>query len=80
MRGIKKCCFTCKQKKECVGFKKQLQNEEAIFFLGILCLIASAAMYFMGKSNSNLTELMDFWWIPLPLGAIFLLVSNKKKA
>jgi hypothetical protein len=54
--------------------------KKLFFFLGILCIIASAAMYFMGKTNSHLTELSDYWWIPLPIGAILLLVSNKQKA
>jgi hypothetical protein len=34
-------------------------------------------MFAIGSNSSHLTELKDFWWIPLPLGAIALLLSNK---
>lgn len=54
-------------------------NRKTIFYiLGVVCIIAAAAMYFMGKEDSKLSELQDFWWIPLPIAAIALLVANKK--
>jgi hypothetical protein len=54
-------------------------NKKSLFYiLGVLCIIASAAMYFIGKNSSHLSELADFWWIPLPLGALALLIANKK--
>jgi len=54
-------------------------NKKSLFyFLGVLCLIASAAMYFIGKQSSHLSELSDFWWIPLPIGALALLMANRK--
>jgi hypothetical protein len=54
-------------------------NKKSLFYiLGVLCLVASAAMYFIGKESSHLSELKDFWWIPLPLGALALLIANKK--
>ncbi len=55
-------------------------NKKKIFgILGVLCIVASITMYFMGKNNPNLSELKDFWWMPLPLGAIALLLANKSK-
>jgi hypothetical protein len=42
--------------------------------LAFLSIIASAVMYFVGNSSTHLSELKDFYWIPLPLGVISLLV------
>ncbi len=43
--------------------------------LGVLSLLASFAMYMIGSNNDHLTELKDFWWTPLPLAAIFLILA-----
>lgn len=54
-------------------------NKKSLFFLlGILCLAASVAMYVIGKNSSHLSELSDFWWIPLPLGLLALFVAGRK--
>lgn len=58
-------------------------NKKTVFgILGVLALAASAGMYTVGKNSSHLSELKDFWWVPLPLGLICLLVagSSGKKA
>ena len=55
-------------------------SKSVLTILGVLALIASAAMYYIGKSSSHLSELKDFWWIPLPLGILLLAVGNRKKA
>lgn len=55
--------------------------KRTIFLLiGLLALIASGVMYFVGKDSSHLSELYDMFWVPLPLAAISLLVAftNKK--
>jgi len=55
-------------------------NKKTVFgTLGVLCLVASVAMYMIGGNNANLTELKDFWWMPLPLAAILLLLAAKSK-
>jgi len=55
-------------------------NKKSLFgILGVLCIIASIAMYMIGKNSSHLSELKDFWWMPLPLGALLLLVASKSK-
>ncbi len=55
-------------------------NRKSLFFLlGALCIIASIAMYMIGKNSSHLSELSDFWWMPLPLAALALLIANRKK-
>jgi CDP-diglyceride synthetase len=50
--------------------------------IGGLALIASIVMYKVGSSSSHLSELKDFWWMPLPLAVICFLVaaSSKPKA
>jgi len=58
-------------------------NKKSIYsILGSLCIIASIAMYFIGNQSSHLSELKDFWWMPLPLAAILLLLAtrNNKQA
>ena len=60
-----------------------LMNKKAVFgTIGILALIASIAMYVVGGNSSHLSELKDFWWMPLILAAICLAVvgSSKPKA
>jgi CDP-diglyceride synthetase len=47
--------------------------------IGVLALIASLVMYKVGNSSSHLSELKDFWWVPLPLAAICLLVAASAK-
>ena len=50
-----------------------------LFVIAGLCILASVLMYFIGKNSSHLSELKDFWWMPLPLAAIcYLLALNKK--
>jgi hypothetical protein len=44
-----------------------------------LCFFASAAMYQIGSTNSRLTELKDTFWIPLPLGIVFVLLTLKNR-
>jgi magnesium-transporting ATPase (P-type) len=58
-------------------------NKKTVFgIIAVIAIIASVAMYKVGHSSSHLSELKDFWWTPLPLAAICLLivVSSKPKA
>lgn len=55
-----------------------MNRKPAFYILGVLCLIAATAMYFIGKESANLSELKEYWWIPLPLGALALLLANRK--
>ena len=55
-------------------------SKKTIFgVLGVLCIAAAIAMYMIGKDSSRLSELKDFWWMPLPLGAILLLLASRTK-
>ncbi|MFP6686490.1 MAG: hypothetical protein VB934_17350 [Polyangiaceae bacterium] len=46
--------------------------------MGVLCLGASAGMFVIGSNSSHLTELKDFFWAPLPLAVILLIVGAKQ--
>lgn len=52
-------------------------NKTLLLVLAVLALAASIGMKVMSK-DSALTELEDFWWIPLPLALILLILANKK--
>jgi hypothetical protein len=55
-----------------------VMTKRTYYILGVICIIAAGAMYFLGKEDPKLTELKDFWWIPLPIAALFLLLANRK--
>ena len=59
-----------------------MKKKGLLIALGLLCILASIVMYTVGGDSGNLTELRDTFWIPLPLGALSLLVgmmSGKKQ-
>jgi hypothetical protein len=55
-----------------------MKKKSLFYALGLLCIVASVTMYMVGKTSSHLSELKDFWWIPLPLAAIALLLASKR--
>lgn len=50
-----------------------------LFILAIICIIASVAMYIIGNDSSHLSELKDFWYVPLPLALVAILGAIKQK-
>ena len=53
-------------------------NKKTLFgTLGALALLASVAMYLIGKDSSHLSELADTFWVPLPLAVVLFLVAAK---
>lgn len=54
-------------------------NKTVLIIITILAIFSSLAMYYIGTENSRLTELLDFFWFPLPLGATTLILVFKKK-
>ncbi|MFK7786088.1 MAG: hypothetical protein AB8B56_13285 [Crocinitomicaceae bacterium] len=49
-----------------------------LIILSILCVGASVAMYIIGNDSSHLSELKDFWYVPLPLAAFALIGAFRK--
>lgn len=47
--------------------------------IAVLAIIASIAMYMVGSNSGHLSELKDFFWVPLPLAAICLFIAFGKK-
>ncbi len=56
-------------------------NKKPVFgVIGLLAIIAAIVMYRMGRTSSHLSELKDYWWIPLPLAVIcFIAAASSKK-
>ncbi len=59
-----------------------MNKKNVLSIIAVLALVASAVMYKVGRSSSHLSELKDFWWYPLPLAVVCLLVAGtpSKKA
>ena len=49
-----------------------------LLVLGIVVLAACGGMYSVGSKNPNLSELKDFWYMPLPLGVILIFIGMGK--
>jgi len=59
-----------------MSFEKKVMVKNIIFIiLGLLTFGAGFAMFVIGNSNSKLSELKDFWFMPIPLGLIFLIAG-----
>ncbi len=54
-------------------------GKQKLNILASLCFAAAVGMYAIGTSDSKLTELKDFFWIPIPLGIICTIVALRKK-
>ncbi|HMK03858.1 MAG TPA: hypothetical protein VK489_06695 [Ferruginibacter sp.] len=54
-----------------------MNKKNTYAILAVLSLVAAIVMYMAGKNSANLTELQEYWWMPLPLAAIFLLLSSR---
>lgn len=50
-----------------------------LIIVAIVCIGAAIAMYIIGNENGALSELADFWYVPLPLGLVALLGAFKKQ-
>lgn len=52
---------------------------KALFIVGgILCIMAAVGMFYVGSNSGHLSELKDFFWVPLPLGVILLILGFRK--
>ncbi|MBX7147453.1 hypothetical protein K1X76_00080 [bacterium] len=47
--------------------------------LSALSFLAALIMYQVGSTNGHLTELKDFFWVPIPLGILSAVLAFKKK-
>jgi hypothetical protein len=54
-------------------------NDKFLNIISILCVVASVGMYVVGSNSGHLSELQDFFWVPLPLGIGTFLLAKKKE-
>lgn len=47
--------------------------------LGITVLAIAGIMYYVGSTNSHLSELADTFWVPIPVGVLLILLGIKEK-
>jgi hypothetical protein len=57
-----------------------MKNKKLFGVLAIICFAAALIMKLVGNKSSHLSELKDFWWMPIPLGVLLLLLSMAKPA
>jgi len=53
-------------------------NKKTLSVLSGLCGLAALVMYAVGSENSRLTELKDFFWVPIAPAIVFGLLAKKK--
>jgi hypothetical protein len=53
-----------------------MNKKLVLSIVGILALTASIGMFVTGTTNDRLTELKQYWWIPLPLALICFVLAN----
>lgn len=56
-----------------------MKSKKLLTVLAILSFIAAGAMFIIGSTNGHLTELKDFFWVPLPLGLLLLIIAGRMK-
>jgi len=55
-------------------------NKKKLFpLIALLCIVAAIVMYLIGKESSQLSEVHDYFWIPLLLSAVFLFIATRVK-
>ncbi len=54
-------------------------NKTLLLVITVLCIILSSVMFLIGSTNSALTELLDFFYYPIPIAIIAFLGLIKKK-
>lgn len=59
-----------------------MTKKTVFIVIGLVAAVASIVMYKVGDNSSHLSELKDFWWVPLPLAGICFIAafSAKNKA
>lgn len=47
--------------------------------IAVLAFLAAIIMYMVGSNSSHLSELKDFFWVPIPLAILSLIIAISKK-
>jgi hypothetical protein len=54
-------------------------DKKKLNLVATLAFAAAAGMFMIGSTNGHLTELLDFCWVPVPLGVVALFAASKKE-
>ena len=55
-----------------------MSEQKTWYFYSAFVAAIACIMKYVGDTNRNLSELQDFWYIPLPLAVICYLTAVKK--
>ena len=55
-------------------------NSKVFIGLAALCVFAAVGMYMVGDNSSHMSELKDFFWVPLPLALVLGIAGMKTDA
>lgn len=53
-------------------------SKTVLFIIAAICFIAAGVMYYVGNDSSHLSELADFFYLPIPLGIIAIIGGVRK--
>jgi hypothetical protein len=54
-------------------------SKTLLIIIAVLAFVAAGVMFYLGNDSGHLSELLDFWFYPLPLGVISLIGAFRKK-
>lgn len=54
-------------------------NKGLLITIAVIAFLAAGVMFYLGNDSSNLDELLDFWFYPIPLGVLALIGIFKSK-
>lgn len=46
--------------------------------IALLAFVAAGVMYYIGNNSSHLSELADYFYVPIPLGIVALIGAIRK--
>ena len=58
--------------------KPRHMNKKFYGIVGMLAVASSLGMYLAGNNSTHLTELKNYWLIPLPIALICFLLATKR--
>lgn len=54
--------------------------KSGLLTLGIFAILASLGMYVVGSNSTHISELKDFFWVPLPLAVLLIAAAFGKQS
>ena len=60
-----------------ITHKRKIMSKNLLRIIASLSFSAAAIMFVVGSNSGHLSELLDFCWVPLPLGIAALWRASK---